>query len=41
MRETLTMGHYSGAEVIVEYLIKEGVPYIFGLCGHGDIGLLK
>jgi acetolactate synthase-1/2/3 large subunit len=40
MRETLTMGHYSGAEVIVEYLIKEGVPYIFGLCGHGDIGLL-
>ncbi len=34
------MGNYNGAEVIVEYLIKEGVPYIFGLCGHGDIGLL-
>jgi len=34
------MGNYNGAEIIVEYLIKEGVPYIFGLCGHGDIGLL-
>ncbi|MCK5553570.1 MAG: thiamine pyrophosphate-binding protein, partial [Deltaproteobacteria bacterium] len=34
------MGSYNGAEVIVEYLIKEGVPYVFGLCGHGDIGFL-
>lgn len=34
------MGNYNGGEVIVEYLIKEKVPYIFGLCGHGDIGLL-
>jgi acetolactate synthase-1/2/3 large subunit len=29
-----------GAEIIVEYLVREGVPYAFGLCGHGDIGLL-
>ena len=35
-----SMGNYNGGEVIVEYLIKEKVPYIFGLCGHGDIGLL-
>jgi acetolactate synthase I/II/III large subunit len=29
-----------GAEIIVEYLVREGVPYAFGMCGHGDIGLL-
>ena len=29
-----------GAEIIVDYLVREGVPYVFGLCGHGDIGLL-
>jgi acetolactate synthase-1/2/3 large subunit len=31
---------YRGAEIIVEYLIKEHVPYLFGLCGHGDVGLM-
>jgi acetolactate synthase I/II/III large subunit len=30
----------NGAEVIVDYAVKEGVPYAFGMCGHGDIGLL-
>ncbi len=29
-----------GAEIITEYLIREGVPYVVGLCGHGDLGLL-
>lgn len=29
-----------GADIIAEYLIKEKVPYLFGLCGHGIIGLL-
>ena len=29
-----------GAEVIVEYLIKEKVPYLFGVCGHGNVGFL-
>lgn len=29
-----------GAEVIVDYLIKEHVPYLIGLCGHGDVGLM-
>ncbi len=29
-----------GAEIIVEYLIKEKVPYMFGVCGHGNIGFL-
>ena len=29
-----------GADIIAEYLVKEQVPYLVGLCGHGDIGLL-
>ncbi len=34
------MPTYKGAEIIVEYLIKEKTPYLFGLCGHGIIGFL-
>jgi len=34
------MAKYNGAEIIVEYLIKEKMPYVFGLCGHGDVGFL-
>lgn len=34
------MGELKGAEIITEYLIREGVPYAVGLCGHGDLGLL-
>ena len=30
----------NGGELIVEYLIREKVPYVFGLCGHGNVGLL-
>lgn len=30
----------NGGGLIVEYLIREGVPYVFGLCGHGNVGLL-
>ena len=29
-----------GAEIITEYLVREGVPYLVGTCGHGDLGLL-
>ena len=29
----------TGSEAIVEYLIKENVPYIFGIPGHGCLGL--
>jgi acetolactate synthase-1/2/3 large subunit len=29
-----------GAGMIVDYLIRENVPYVFGLCGHGNIGFL-
>jgi acetolactate synthase-1/2/3 large subunit len=27
----------NGAQVIVDYLIREKVPMVFGLCGHGNI----
>ncbi|UCH73416.1 MAG: thiamine pyrophosphate-binding protein [Rhodospirillales bacterium] len=30
----------NGGQIIVDYLIREKVPYIFGLCGHGNIGLI-
>ena len=30
----------NGGEIIVEYLAREKVPYVFGLCGHGNVGLL-
>jgi len=29
----------TGSEVIVNYLIKEGVKYVFGIPGHGCLGL--
>ena len=29
-----------GAEIIVDYLIKEEVRYLFGVSGHGNIGFL-
>ncbi len=30
----------NGGQVIVDYLIREKVPYAFGLCGHGNISLI-
>ena len=30
----------NGGEIIVEYLVRERVPYVFGVCGHGNVGLL-
>ena len=34
------MPRMKGAEVIAEYLVREKIPYIFGICGHGNVGLL-
>lgn len=31
---------FKGAEIIVDYLVKQEVPYLFGVCGHGIIGFL-
>ena len=30
----------NGGQIIVDYLIQEDVPYVFGLCGHGNISFL-
>ena len=27
----------NGAQIIVDYLIRQKVPSVFGLCGHGNI----
>lgn len=29
-----------GAELIAEFLIREQIPYVFGICGHGNVGML-
>lgn len=29
-----------GGELIAETLVQEGVPYVFGICGHGNVGIL-
>jgi acetolactate synthase I/II/III large subunit len=34
------MARMKGAELITEYLIANGIPYVFGICGHGNVGLL-
>lgn len=34
------MAMQKGAELIAEFLIKEKIPYVFGICGHGNVGLL-
>jgi acetolactate synthase-1/2/3 large subunit len=34
------MARLKGAELITEYLIANGIPYVFGICGHGNVGML-
>ncbi len=34
------MANMKGGELIAEYLVKEKVPYVFGVCGHGNVGIL-
>ena len=29
-----------GGQVIVDYLVRQKVPYVFGLCGQGNIGFI-
>ena len=29
-----------GADLITEYLIANKMPYVFGICGHGNVGML-
>ena len=34
------MPRMKGGELIAEYLIGEKIPYVFGVCGHGTVGML-
>ncbi|HUH85850.1 MAG TPA: thiamine pyrophosphate-binding protein [Stellaceae bacterium] len=34
------MPRMKGADLITEYLIKNKIPYVFGICGHGNVGML-
>lgn len=29
-----------GGSIIADFLIREKVPYVFGICGHGNVGFL-
>jgi acetolactate synthase-1/2/3 large subunit len=29
-----------GADVITEFLVDSKIPYVFGICGHGNVGML-
>jgi len=34
------MARMKGADLITEHLIGNKIPYVFGICGHGNVGLL-
>jgi acetolactate synthase I/II/III large subunit len=34
------MADAKGAELITEFLIRERISHVFGICGHGNVGLL-
>lgn len=34
------MPSIKGGDLIVDHLIREKMPYVFGICGHGNVGLL-
>jgi acetolactate synthase-1/2/3 large subunit len=34
------MPKMKGGELIAQYLVQEKMPYIFGICGHGNVGIL-
>jgi len=34
------MAPKKGGDLIAEFLVKEEIPYVFGICGHGNVGLL-
>ena len=34
------MAKTKGADLIADHLIEEGMPYVFGICGHGNVGML-
>src|SRR5499426_1184167 len=35
-----SMARMKGADLIAEHLIGNRIPYVFGICGHGNVGML-
>ena len=31
--------HLTGGQIVLQTLVREGVPYIVGIPGHGTLGL--
>lgn len=36
----MEMPKTKGADLIADHLIEQGMPYVFGICGHGNVGML-
>lgn len=34
------MARMKGADLITEHLVRNRIPYVFGICGHGNVGML-
>jgi acetolactate synthase I/II/III large subunit len=34
------MSRMKGGDLIAEFLISEGIEHVFGICGHGNVGML-
>ncbi|MBW1985024.1 MAG: hypothetical protein JRI53_09915 [Deltaproteobacteria bacterium] len=34
------MPRYTGGEIVTKYLIKEGIKYVIGIPGHGNLPLV-
>jgi acetolactate synthase-1/2/3 large subunit len=34
------MPKMKGADLITEYLVANKIPYVFGICGHGNVGMI-
>jgi acetolactate synthase-1/2/3 large subunit len=34
------MARMKGADLIAEHLVANRIPYVFGICGHGNVGML-
>ena len=34
------MTKMKGGELIAEFLVREKIEHVFGICGHGNVGLL-
>ncbi len=38
--ETMPGQAAKGADLIADHLVASGMPYVFGICGHGNVGML-